>query len=103
MDSGLVCMCPKQREWEVLRVSAWHLLSLLHGYPVLDLNMEFIPAPLCLGSFSHLHIINELVKQFCVENRELRAKVNQKEKDQSKLLFYFILCECPETTLVGVL
>lgn len=69
-------------------MSARHLNLLLHSYPVLDLNMEFIPSPLCIGSFSHLHIITELVKQLCIENRELRATVNQKEKDQSKLLFY---------------
>ena len=44
-------------------------LALALKYPVSDLNVEFIPSSLLsLGSFSRMHIINELVEQFCVEN-----------------------------------
>lgn len=43
-------------------------------YPVSDLNVESIPSYyLSLGSFSYMHIFNELIEKFCVENGVLRG------------------------------
>lgn len=48
-------------------------LALALKYPVSDPNVEFIPSLLSLVSFSCMHIINELLEQFCVENGVLRG------------------------------
>lgn len=43
-------------------------------YPISDLNVESIPSYyLSLGSFSYMHIFNELIEKFCVENGVLRG------------------------------